>query len=69
MKSLIGMAALSKQLAADVTVKQDWKVLKIEKVEVHSNVRTYVHVDVNILNGIVYHFTIWLRFQYFGIIL
>lgn len=47
MKSLIGMAALSKQLTADVTVKQDWKVLKIEKIEVHSNVRMYVHVDVN----------------------
>jgi hypothetical protein len=44
MKSLIGMSALSKQLAADVTVKQDWKVLKIEKVEVQSNVRTYVRM-------------------------
>ena len=34
MKSLIGMAALSKQLATDITVKQDWKILRIEKVEV-----------------------------------
>ena len=47
MKSLTGMSALSKQLASDVTVKQDWKVLKIEKVEVRSNAHSYVHVHVN----------------------
>ena len=40
MKSLIGMSALSKELATDITVKQDWKILKIEKVEVSSGMPT-----------------------------
>jgi hypothetical protein len=42
-----GMASLSKQLSDDITVKQDWKVLKLEKTEISSTSSPLVRLNLN----------------------
>jgi uncharacterized membrane protein len=51
-----GMASLSKQLAEDITVKQDWKVLKLEKTDISSTASPLVNFILVIVIVIVFVF-------------